>query len=326
MIDIAVGSGVNLFDTADEYSAGRAEEILGAALRGRRDAALISTKVRTPTGTGPNCAGSSRHHVIRAVEASLRRLGTDYVDLLSLHAWDGETPLEETLSVLDNLISTGKVRYIGACNFSGWHLSAAVAVSERLRYQRLVSHQMHYSLLTRDAENELLPAAIFHRVGVLVWSPLAGGWLTGKYRRDVSPRPPARQLGDWDEPPLTDHERLHRIVDALANIARERGVSAASIALAWLLGRPGVTSLILGARTERQLSGNLAAANLRLSDAETEALDAISLEPPPYPLWHQAKLAADRLSPADRVALGPYLSGPDTWARGRQTSTTGNPA
>ena len=307
LLDIATEAGVNLVDTADEYSDGDAERILGAALKGRRDRVLISTKLGTATEAGPNGAGSTRHHLTRALEASLRRLGTDYVDLLSLHCWDGHTPLDETLSALDSFIRAGKVRYIGASNFSAWHLGAALALADRRGYARLVSHQIHYSLLVRDAEHELLPAGVHHGVGALVWSPLAGGWLTGKYRRGADPPTPSRHAMGWNEPPVMDQDRLFAIVDALARIAQPRGASPALIALAWLSARPGVTSLIIGARTDAQLSANLKAAAVRLSDAERATLDALSLQPAPYPLWHQATLAADRLSPADEIALRPYL-------------------
>lgn len=305
-VDLCLEAGVNLFDTADVYSNGESEEILGRAVAGRRDRVLLATKARFPSGDGPNDAGLSRHHLIRACEASLRRLGTDYIDLYQVHEWDGLTPQEETLEALDTLVRQGKVRYVGCSNHSGWQLMKALGLSGRLGYQRYVSQQIYYSLEARDAEYELVPLALDQGCGILVWSPLAGGLLSGKYRRGRDATE-GRHLRGWDEPPVRDPEKLYDTVDVLVEIADGHGVSAAQVALAWLLGRPGVASVIIGARTEEQLADNLAAADLRLSEEERGRLDEVSAPPLIYPFWHQAKTASDRLGPADLPLLGPHL-------------------
>jgi len=305
-IDLCLDAGVNLIDTADVYSSGLSEELVGQALVGRRDRVLLATKARMPMGEGPNDAGLSRHHLIEACEASLRRLRTDHIDLYQVHEWDGHTPLEETLDTLDTLVRSGKVRYIGCSNYAGWQLLKALGTSDRLHLQRFVSQQIYYSLQAREAEYELVPAALDQGLGILVWSPLAGGLLSGKYRRDVQPQE-GRHLTDWDEPPVRDEDQLYDIVDALVEIGEGHGVSAAQVALAYTLGRPGVTSLVIGARREEQLLDNLAAADLELSADERARLDAISAPPLLYPYWHQAKTAADRLGEADLTLLGPHL-------------------
>jgi aryl-alcohol dehydrogenase-like predicted oxidoreductase len=308
-IDMCLDAGVDLIDTADVYSAGVSEEIIGEVLdgAGRRDRVLLATKARMPMGSGPNEAGLSRHHLIRACEASLRRLRADHIDLYQVHEWDGQTPLEETLEALDTLVRSGKVRYIGCSNYAGWQLMKALGVSERLGLQRFVSQQIHYTLQAREAEHELVPAGLDQGVGILVWSPLAGGLLSGKYRRGAQGPEGARQLTDWNEPPVHDPDRLYDVVDALVEIADGRGVSAAQVALAWLLGRPGVCSVIVGARTDEQLADNLAAAGLSLSDEERRRLDEVSAPPLPYPHWHQAKTASDRLGAPERSLLDPHL-------------------
>jgi aryl-alcohol dehydrogenase-like predicted oxidoreductase len=306
-IDMCLDAGINLIDTADVYSDGLSEEIVGRALRGRRDRVLLATKARMPMGEGPNDAGLSRHHIIRACEASLRRMGTDYVDLYQVHEWDGATPLEETLSALDHLVSSGKVRYIGCSNYAGWHLMKALGISERRGLQRFISQQIYYSLQARDAEYELVPVALDQGVGILVWSPLAGGLLSGKYRRDQEGPEGSRQLTDWKEPPVRDQEALHDIVDALVEIAEEHDVSPAQVALAWTLGRPGVASVVIGARTDEQLADNLGAADLVLGDEERSRLDELSAPPLLYPYWHQAKTANDRLGEADLTLLGAHI-------------------
>src|SRR5829696_2907540 len=306
-LDMCLDAGVNLVDTADVYSAGLAEEIVGKALKGRRDRVLLATKARMPMGDGPNDAGLSRHHLIRGCEASLRRLGTDYVDLYQVHEWDGVTPMEETLRALDDLVRSGKVRYVGCSNFAGWQMSKALGVSDRLQLERYVSQQVYYSLQARDAEYEIVPACIDQGVGILVWSPLAGGLLSGKYRRGQQGPEGSRHLTDWKEPPVRDEEQTYDVIEAAVEIGEGHGVSAAQVALAWLLGRPGVSSLVIGARTEEQLADNLAAVELTLSDAERARLDALSAPPLIYPHWHQAKTAADRLGPADRAWLAPHL-------------------
>jgi aryl-alcohol dehydrogenase-like predicted oxidoreductase len=309
-VDMCLDAGINLFDTADVYSSGESEEILGEAIAGRRDRVLLATKARFPTGEGPNEAGLSRYHLIRSCEASLRRLGTDHIDLYQVHEWDGLTPLEETLEALDTLVRSGKVRYVGCSNYAGWQLMKALGVSERLGLQRFVSQQIYYSLEAREAEYELVPLALDQECGILVWSPLAGGLLSGKYRRDVD-APEGRHLSGWDEPPVRNPEKLYDTIEVLVEIADGRGVSAARVALAWLLGRPGVASVVVGARTEEQLADNLEAAELELSDEERRRLDEVSVPPLLYPYWHQAKTASDRLGPADLSLLGSRL---DDWS------------
>jgi aryl-alcohol dehydrogenase-like predicted oxidoreductase len=306
-VDQCLDAGVNLIDTADVYSAGLSEEIVGEVIAGRRDDVLLATKVRMPMGEGPNDAGLSRHHVISGCEASLRRLGTDHIDLYQVHEWDGVTPLEETLEALQTLVDSGKVRYVGASNYTGWQLLKALGTAERHGLPRFVSQQIFYSLQAREAEYELVPAAIDQGLGILVWSPLAGGLMSGKYRRGVQPPAGSRQLTDWNEPPVYDEDKLYDTVDVLVDIADGHGVSAAQVALAYLLGRPGITSLIVGARTSEQLADNLAAAELTLGDDERARLDEVSALPLIYPYWHQAATAKDRLSPADLSLLGPHI-------------------
>jgi len=307
-IDLAIDAGVNLIDTADMYSDGVSEEITGEVLQGRYDDVLIATKARMVVGPGPNDGGASRYHLVRSVERSLKRLRTDHIDLFQIHEWDGQTPLEETLEALDTLVRSGKVRYVGVSNYTGWQLMKALATSDAHGYQRYVSQQIHYTLQARDAEDELIPLTLDQDLGVLVWSPLAGGLLSGKYRRDVSAPEGSRHLGDWSEPPVHDEGKLYDTVDVLVEIGAAHGVSAAQVALAWLLGRPGVTSLVVGARTEEQLGDNLAAADLVLADDERARLDAVSAVPLRYPHWHQLATAKDRLSPADLSLLAPHLS------------------
>ncbi|HEX9538340.1 MAG TPA: aldo/keto reductase [Streptosporangiaceae bacterium] len=306
-VELCLEAGINLIDTADVYSGGLSEEILGQVLHGRRDEVLIATKVRMGMGPGPNDAGLSRHHILSGCEASLRRLGTDHIDLYQVHEWDGLTPLEETLEALDLLVQAGKVRYVGASNYTGWQLMKALGTAERTGLPRFISEQIYYSLQARDAEYELIPAAVDQGLGVLVWSPLAGGLLSGKYRRGQEPPAGSRQLTDWNEPPVYDQETLYDTVEVLVAIGAEHGVSAAQVALAYLLGKPAVTSLVVGARTTAQLMDNLAAADLVLTADERDRLDKISAPQLIYPYWHQAKTARDRLSPADLTLLGPHL-------------------
>jgi aryl-alcohol dehydrogenase-like predicted oxidoreductase len=306
-VDMCLDAGINLIDTADVYSGGLAEDILGEVLRGRRDDVLVATKVRMTMGRGPNDAGLSRHHIITGCEASLRRLGTDHIDLYQVHEWDGQTPLEETLRALDLLVQSGKVRYIGASNYAAWQLMKALGTSERLGLPQFVSQQIYYSLQGREAEYELVPLAVDQGLGILVWSPLAGGLLSGKYRRDQQPPEGSRHLTDWGEPPIYDQEGVYDIIEVLVKIAEQRGVSAAQVALAYTLAKPAVTSLVIGARSDEQLADNLAAADLTLSDDERAQLDTASAPPLLYPYWHQAKTARDRLSPADLTLLAPHL-------------------
>jgi aryl-alcohol dehydrogenase-like predicted oxidoreductase len=307
---MCLDAGVNLIDTANVYSDGLSEEIVGEVLaaNGRRERALIATKARMPMGDGPNDAGLSRHHLIASCEASLRRLRADYIDLYQVHEWDGHTPLEETLSTLDDLVRAGKVRYVGCSNYTGWQLAKALGLSERLGLERFVSQQIHYSLQAREAEYEIIPAGLDGGVGVMVWSPLAGGLLSGKYRRGEQGPEGARQLTDWDEPPVYDEDALYDVVDVLVEIADGRGVSAAQVALAWLLGRPGVSTMVIGARTDEQLADNLAAADLELSGEERARLDEVSAPPLIDPHWHQAKTASDRLGAPELTLLGPHVA------------------
>jgi aryl-alcohol dehydrogenase-like predicted oxidoreductase len=306
LIDVCVDAGINLLDTANMYSLGLSEEIIGEALGDKRSQMLLATKARMKVGDRPNDAGASRWHIIAECEKSLKRLRTDHLDLYFMHEWDGQTPLEETLEALDSLVRSGKVRYLGCSNYSGWHLMKALGVSERLGYQRFVSQQIHYSLQAREAEYELVPIAIDQGVGIMVWSPMAGGLLSGKYRRGQKPAE-GRHLKDWGEPPVRNEEQLYQIVDVLVEIAGSRGISAAQVALAWLLGRPGIASLVIGARTEEQLVDNIAAAGVTLAQSERAKLDKASAPPLLYPYWHQANTASDRLSPADLALLKPYL-------------------
>jgi aryl-alcohol dehydrogenase-like predicted oxidoreductase len=307
-IALARDAGVNLIDTADVYSAGLSEEILGEALGSSREDVLIATKARMPMGDGPNDAGLSRHHIIRAAEASLRRLNTDYIDLYQVHEWDGHTPLEETLTALDDLVRSGKVRYIGASNYSAWHLMKALGISERRQLERFASQQIYYSLHSRHPENELVPLSIDQGVGILVWSPLAGGLLSGKYRRGVDAPAGSRHLSEWSEPPVHDEDKLYDTIETAVKIGAEHGVSAAQVSLAYIMAKPGVTSLIVGARTTEQLSDNLAAAELELTPEQIAELDAVSGEPLRYPYWHQANTSSDRLSPADLSLIGRHLN------------------
>lgn len=289
LVDICLEAGLTMFDSADVYSAGAAEEILGQAICGRRDQVIISTKGTFRSGPGPNDVGSSRYHLIRAVEGSLRRLGTDYIDLYQLHGFDAVTPVEEVLQTLDDLVRAGKIRYIGCSNFSGWHLMKSLAVSEKYGLARYVAHQAYYSLIGRDYEWELMPLALDQKVSAVVWSPLGWGRLTGKIRRG-SPLPEVSrlrsQVAKAGGPPVDD-EYLFRVVDALDEIARETGKSIPQIAINWLLQRPSVATVIIGARTEEQLRENLGAVGWSLTPEQIARLDAASEVTPPYPYWHQ---------------------------------------
>ncbi len=289
LVDICLEAGLNMFDSADGYSGGAAEEILGQAIRGRRDQVIISTKATFRRGPGPNDVGSSRHHLLRAVEGSLRRLGTDYIDLFQLHAFDAKTPVEETLHTLDDLVRAGKIRYIGCSNFSGWHLMKSLSVSDRYGLARYVAHQAYYSLIGRDYEWELMPLALDQNVSAVVWSPLGWGRLTGKIRRGAS-RPEVSRLQNKiavDAGPPIEDEYLYRVVDALDEVANETGKSVAQIAINWLLQRPSVATVIIGARNEAQLRDNLGAVGWSLTSTQIARLDAASEVTLPYPYWHQ---------------------------------------
>jgi aryl-alcohol dehydrogenase-like predicted oxidoreductase len=299
LVDVCLEAGVTMFDSADGYSGGMAEEILGEAIKGRRGDVLISTKGSFRRGRGPNDIGSSRHALLRAVEASLRRLGTDYIDLYQLHAYDALTPAEEALRALDDLVRAGKIRYIGCSNFSGWHLMKALAVSERYGLARYVAHQAYYSLVGRDYEWELMPLAIEQKVGTVVWSPLGWGRLTGKLRRG-QPMPQVSRLKSQlalDKGPQVPQEHLFKVMDAIDEIAKDTGKSVPQIALNWLLGRPSVATVIVGARTEEQLRQNLGAIGWKLTPAQVAKLDAASVVPLPYPYWHQRGTFSDRNPP-----------------------------
>ncbi|MCQ8239402.1 aldo/keto reductase [Rhizosaccharibacter radicis] len=306
-IDLCLEAGVNLIDTADVYSAGLSEEITAEAIAGKRDSLLLATKARFPMGEGPNDAGSSRHHLIRACEASLKRLRTDYIDLYQLHERDGITPLEETMAALDHLVSSGKVRYVGVSNFSAWHLMKAMGIADRHGLARPVSQQIHYTLQAREAEYELVPASLDQGVGIMVWSPLAGGLLSGKHRRGQATPEGTRQLAEWSEPPVRDTDALFDIVDVLVSVGEAHGVSAAQVAIAWLLTRPAVSTVVVGARTDEQLVDNLKAADLVLSAEEIARLEEVSRPPLLYPYWHQAQTASDRLSEEDLTLLRPHI-------------------
>jgi aryl-alcohol dehydrogenase-like predicted oxidoreductase len=306
-LDRCLDAGVNLIDTADVYSGGRSEELLGEALQGRRDRLMLATKVRFPMGAGPNDAGLSRHHIVAACEASLRRLRADHVDVYQVHEWDGETPPEEYTEALDTLIRSGKVRYAGASNFTAWQLMKALAAADRRGHERFVSHQIHYTPQAREAEFELLGAGLDQGVGTIVWSPLAGGLLSGKYRRGVEAPAGSRHLTEWSEPPVHDEGRLHEIVDALVEVGDAHGVSAAQVTLAWLLTRPTVSTLVIGARTDDQLVDDLASVELTLTVGEIARIEEVSRPHLPYPLWHQVNTARERLSTNDRTLLAPWL-------------------
>lgn len=287
LIDICLEAGVNLFDTADIYSEGRSEEILGAALKGRRDRALISTKATFRSGEGPNDIGSSRYHLIRACEASLRRLGTDHIDLYFMHGFDATTPVEETLRALDDLVTSGKIGYIGASNFSGWQLMKALATSERQGLCRYVAYQGYYSLVGRDYEWELMPLGVDQGVGLMVWSPLGWGRLTGKIKRGQPNTSGRIAAGGAVGGPEIEEEYLYDVVDVLEDVAGEVGRTIPQVALNWLLARPTVANVVMGARTEEQLRANLDAVGWTLSDEQVRRLDDASSRRPVYPYWHQ---------------------------------------
>lgn len=293
LVDICLEAGLTMFDSADIYSAGSAEEVLGGAIKGRRGRVLISTKATFRSGDGPNEVGSSRHHLTEAVHASLRRLGTDYIDLFQLHGFDAQTPVEETLETLDGLVKAGKIRYLGVSNFSGWHLMKSLAVSEKYGLTRYVAHQAYYSLVGRDYEWELMPLALDQGVGAVVWSPLGWGRLTGKIRRG-QPMPKDSRLQSQtsrDVGPQVPEDYLYQVVDALDAVAKETGKTVPQIALNWLLQRPTVATLVIGARNEEQLRQNLGAVGWTLSAEQMKRLDAASARPKAYPYWHQAGFA-----------------------------------
>jgi aryl-alcohol dehydrogenase-like predicted oxidoreductase len=293
MVDVCLDAGLTMFDSADVYSRGKAEEILGQAIKGRRDKVLISTKATFRIGDGPNDVGSSRFHLTQAVEQALKRLGTDYIDLFQLHGYDALTPAEEVLGTLDGLVRAGKIRYIGCSNFSGWHLMKALAVSEKYGLARYVAHQAYYSLVGRDYEWELMPLGLEQKVGAVVWSPLGWGRLTGKIRRG-QPLPETSRLNSQKSnemgPPVSD-EHVYNVVDALDAVAAEVGKTVPQVALNWLLQRPTVSTVVIGARNEEQLRQNLDAVGWNLTAPQVARLDAASAVTPAYPYWHQRGFA-----------------------------------
>lgn len=289
LVDVCLDAGVNFFDCANTYSDGLAEEILGKAVKGKREKVLLSTKGTFPMGSGPNDLGSSRHHIVNACEASLKRLGTDYIDVYHMHGFDGYTPVEETLRTLDDLVKSGKVRYTACSNFSGWHLMKSLAIADRYGWNRYVAHQVYYSLVSREYEWELMPLGDDQNVGALVWSPLAAGLLTGKYRRD-KPVPTESRIAQGGSPipgSVIPDDLLYKVIDVLGKISEETGKSIAQVSLNWLLQRPTVSSLVVGARTEAQLRENLGATGWSLDVEQIRRLDKASEPQMIYPYWHQ---------------------------------------
>jgi len=294
LVDICLDAGINLFDTADVYSGGLSEHILGKAVAGRRDQVLIATKASFPMGPGPNDRGNSRHHLLRACEASLTRLGTDYIDIYQMHGFDALSPVEETLSTLDTLVKSGKVRYIGCSNFSGWHLMKSLAASDKYGWARYVAHQAYYSLVGRDFEWELMPLGHDQHVGTIVWSPLGWGRLTGKLRRNQPPPAVSRLPKTARMGPQVPDDRLYTVIDAIDEVAKDTGKTVTQIALNWLMQKPTIASVIVGARNEEQLKQNLGAFGWSLSKDQIAALDRASEVPVAYPYWHQRQASPDR--------------------------------
>lgn len=296
LLDIALDAGVNLFDSADVYSNGRAEEILGQAIAGRRDKLLISTKASFRSGPGPDDVGSSRQHLIAACEGSLRRLGTDYIDLWQMHGFDALTPIDETLRALEELVTAGKVREVGCSNFSGWHLMKSLALSTQNGWPRYVAHQAYYSLLAREYEWELMPLALDQNVGTVVWSPLSGGQLSGKITRHTPPASGTRVAAQGMRPGLPESQ-FFDVVDVLLDIASQTERSASQVALNWVLQRPSVATVVIGARNEAQLIDNLRAGDFLLTTEQMRRLDAVSDREPIYPYWHQKRIFGERQRP-----------------------------
>jgi aryl-alcohol dehydrogenase-like predicted oxidoreductase len=307
LVDIAVDAGVNMLDTSNAYTRGKSEEALGEILKGRSDQLMVGTKVRFGMGDGPNEQGLSRFHIVQQCEASLKRLKRNHIDLYFLHEWDGMTHVEEMMEALDTLVKQGKVRYVGCSNFSGWHIMKCLAAADRHNFQKFVCQQIHYTPESRDAEFELMPIALDQGVGIQVWSPIAGGLLSGKFRKGKPDPKLSRHLDGWSEPPIYSRERLFNIIEVLVEIGAAHGVSAAQVTLAWLASRPGVSSLIVGARTEEQLKDNLASAALKLSVEEIKRIAAAGQPNQPYPYWHQCWSASDRLSATDLAMQAPYV-------------------
>ena len=293
LVDLCLEAGVNFFDTADVYSGGASETILGAAIAGRRDRIVLSTKITLRAGDGPNDVGASRHNLVRGVDRALQRLGTDYIDLLQLHHFDAQTPIDAVMSTLDDLVRAGKVLYVGASNFSGWQLMKSQAIADRYGYAKFVAHQVYYSLIGRDYEWELMPLASDQGIGAVVWSPLGWGRLTGRVRRD-QPAPTRRLKETSQFAPPVDDARLHNVIDAMDEVAAETGKSIPQIALNWLTRKPTIASVIVGARNEEQLRQNLGSVGWSLTSEQIAALDKASAVQVAYPYWHQRLGAPDR--------------------------------
>lgn len=306
MFDIAFEAGVNMVDTADLYSHGLAEEVVGQALGEKRNDILLASKGRSPVDKNPNNSGSSRYHLIRACEASLKRLRTDHLDLYQLHNWDGLTPIEETLEALTHLVSSGKIRYFGTSNFTAWQMMKTLGKAELNGLLKPITQQIYYTPESREAEYELLPLALDQSVGTLVWAPLGEGLLTGTTRRGQKPSEEHRQGTDWPEPYVHDQERALDIIETLASVGDEHGVSVARVCLAWLKDRPGITSLIVGSRTEEHLRDNLAAIDLKLTQEQSERIESITRRQPLYPYWHRFTAGIDRFDVAEQPFLAEH--------------------
>ncbi|MBA6116762.1 aldo/keto reductase [Pseudomonas putida] len=303
MFDMAFDAGVNMVDTADLYSHGLAEEIVGKALAERRPSIILATKARSPMGDNPNDSGASRYHLIRACEASLKRLGTDHIDLYQIHNWDGITPVEETLSALEHLVQSGKVRYFGTSNYTAWQMMKTLGSARLNGWQQPVSQQIYYTPEAREAEYELLPMALDQGIATLVWGPLGEGLLTGKVRRGQQTPPGTRQGNDWPEPYVHDRERAYDIIEALIEVGQRHGCSPARVCLAWLKDRPGITSVITAGRTAEQLHDNLQAAELVLTPKDQAQLEQVTRIAPQYPYWHRIAAQMDRIDPAEAAFI-----------------------
>ena len=306
LVDVCLSHGVNLFDTANMYSLGLSEQILGEVLHGRDVDAMVTSKARMPIGDGVNDQGTSRWHLIRECERSLKRLKRDHIDIYYMHEWDGLTAVEETMAALDTLVRDGKVRYVGCSNYSAWHVMKSLAAADAMGGTRFATQQIHYTLEAREAEYELLPLSVAEDLGVLVWSPLAAGLLSGKHQRGQDTPTDSRQASGWDEPPIRDKERLWKIVDALNAIAKHRGISVAQVSLAWLLTRPAISSLVVGGRNTQQFEDSLKAPELVLDEQELQSLNDASRLPLIYPYWHQHNFASPRFNKADRALHDSY--------------------
>jgi aryl-alcohol dehydrogenase-like predicted oxidoreductase len=306
LTDLCIDHGVNVFDTANMYSTGLSEEIVGEVLGDKSDDILLTSKVRMRIGDGPNDEGASRWHIIRECERSLKRLRRDHIDIYYIHEWDGQSAVEEQMAALDMLVQQGKVRYIGCSNYSGWHVMKSQAAAQNAGSVKFSTQQIHYTLEAREAEYELLPLSVDQNMGVLVWSPLAAGLLTGKHQRGMATPDGTRQAAGWTEPPIKDKERLWKIVDCLGEIAKIHNATPAQVALAWLLTRPAISSLVVGGRNEAQFTENFGAITLTLSDEDLQRLNDVSRIPLLYPYWHQHNFARPRFSDADQALHADY--------------------